>query len=151
MKTGRIFWKLTGFVITIRNESFKVRIRDPRYDTNLFKSGFVIHDTNRIFLSPDSWLRIDTNPWIRETNPCFYESLIRIPHPYLILSLGVEIFDPEVPQKVLIRSRYLDKSQKSRQISIILTVSMKILTQPSLDWKVSILKISTKKKSWSLY
>ncbi len=35
----------------------------------------------------------------------------------LILSLGVEIFDPEVPQKVLIMSRYLDKSPKSRQIS----------------------------------
>ena len=41
--------------ITKRNESFKVRIRDPRYGTN---------------------------PWIRETNPCFYESLIRTPQPY---------------------------------------------------------------------
>ncbi len=26
-----------------------------RYKTNLFKSGFVIHDTNQIFLSPDLW------------------------------------------------------------------------------------------------
>ncbi len=26
-----------------------------RYEPNLFKSGFVIHNTNRIFLSPDSW------------------------------------------------------------------------------------------------
>jgi hypothetical protein len=26
-----------------------------RFETNLLKSGFVIHDTIRIFLSPDSW------------------------------------------------------------------------------------------------
>ncbi len=26
-----------------------------RYEPNFFKSGFVIHDTNQIFLSPDSW------------------------------------------------------------------------------------------------
>ena len=48
MKTGRIFQKLTGFEITIWNESFKVRIRDPRYDTNLFKSGFVTYESIRI-------------------------------------------------------------------------------------------------------
>ena len=48
MKTGRIFRKLTGFVITIRNESFKVRICDLRIDTNLFKSGFVTYESIRI-------------------------------------------------------------------------------------------------------
>jgi hypothetical protein len=64
-----------------------------RYDTNLSMSGFVNHDTIRIrdsyrkvriepFWSQDSYSRYGTNPWIRETNPCFYESLIRIPHPY---------------------------------------------------------------------
>ncbi len=26
-----------------------------RYEPNLFNSGFVIHDTKQIFLSPDSW------------------------------------------------------------------------------------------------
>jgi hypothetical protein len=56
--------------------------------------------------------------------------------------------------------RYLDKSQKvlinlkkSRQISKIskiLTVLTKILTQPSLDWKVSIFKILTDKKKVDL-
>ena len=35
-------------MITIRNESFKVRIRDPRYDTNLFKPGFVTYESIRI-------------------------------------------------------------------------------------------------------
>jgi hypothetical protein len=41
----------------------------------------------------------------------------------------------------------LDKSQQSR---LILTILIKISIQPSLDWKISILKISTvKKKSWS--
>ncbi len=44
----------------------------------------------------------------------------------------------------------LDKSQKSWkswQSWFISTVSTKILTQPSLNWKVSILKISTEKKN----
>ncbi len=39
VKTGRIFWKLAGFVCTIRYKSFHVRIREPRYDTN---PGFVL-------------------------------------------------------------------------------------------------------------
>jgi hypothetical protein len=44
VKTGLIFWKLAGFVCTIRYESFHVRIREPRYDTNrtFLKSGFVL-------------------------------------------------------------------------------------------------------------
>jgi len=37
------------------------------------------------------------------------------------ISQFVEIFDPEVPQKVLIMLRYLDKSQKVSQILKILT------------------------------
>jgi hypothetical protein len=36
---------------------------------------------NKSFWSQDSYPRYETNPWIRETNPCFYESLIRFPHP----------------------------------------------------------------------
>ncbi len=45
----------------------------------------------------------------------------------------------------------LDKSQKSRQKSWrVSTILTKISTRQSLDWKISILKISTeKKKSWS--
>ncbi len=65
--------------LTIRNESFKLRIRDPQYKTN---PGFVITKQNQPFWSQDSWSRNETNPWIRKTIPCFYESLIRIPHPY---------------------------------------------------------------------
>jgi hypothetical protein len=34
------------------------------------------------FWSQDSWSRYGTNPWICKTNPCFYEYLIRFPHPY---------------------------------------------------------------------
>jgi hypothetical protein len=47
-----------------------------RYETNLSKSGFVNHDTIQIepFWSQDSYTRYGTNP-------CFYESLIRFPHP----------------------------------------------------------------------
>jgi hypothetical protein len=34
-------------------ESFKIDwIRDKRFETNLLKSGFMIHDTKRIFLKP---------------------------------------------------------------------------------------------------
>jgi hypothetical protein len=63
-----------------------------RYDTNLSMSGFVNHNTIRIrdsyrkvriepIWSQDSYSGYGTNPWIRETNPCFYESLIRFSHP----------------------------------------------------------------------
>ena len=48
---------------------------------------------------------------------------------------------------ILKKHSYLDLSRWSR---LVLTISIKILTQPSLNWKVSILKISMeKKKSWS--
>ncbi len=54
------------------------------------------------------------------------------------ISQFVKIFEPAVTQKVSKMLRYLDKSQK---------VSMKILTQLNLNWKVSILKILTEKKN----
>jgi hypothetical protein len=42
--------------IASRNKSFENGwIRGPRFETNLSKSGFVTHDTNRIFLSLDLW------------------------------------------------------------------------------------------------
>ena len=52
-------------------------------------------------------------------------------------------------EKISISFKYLenlDLSRKSRFISTISTISIKISTQPSLDWKVSILKISTEIK-----
>ena len=59
----------------------------------------------------------------------------------------------EIMSRYLDKSRFvsicLDKSRKSRQSWFISTVSTKISTQPSLDWKVSILKISTEIK-WKL-
>ncbi len=60
-KNRRIFENWLDSWLMLQNESFKVRIRDPRYDTNLFKSGFVIHDTIRIFLNQDLWSTI----WIK--------------------------------------------------------------------------------------
>jgi len=44
----RIFWKWLDSWSTIRNESFQVRILDPRYESNLFKSGFVTYESIRI-------------------------------------------------------------------------------------------------------
>ncbi len=59
-----------------------------------------------------------------------------------------KVIDPQKPiskisQKMLINLNNLEKSWQSWFIS---TILIKILTQPSLDWKVSILKISTEKK-----
>jgi hypothetical protein len=45
--------------------------------------------------------------------------------------------------KILTILTHLDKSQQSQSVS---TISTKILTRQSLDWKVSISKISTRKK-----
>ena len=62
-----------------RNESLRFGFANP--DSRICEVR--IRDTirNKSFWSQDSWLRYETNPWIRETNPRFYESLIRIPHP----------------------------------------------------------------------
>ncbi len=55
-----------------------LRIRDPRYETNpdLFCKAWI-----ESFWSQDSWLRYETNPWIRKTNPRFYKSFIQFLHP----------------------------------------------------------------------
>ncbi len=44
----------------------------------------------------------------------------------------------------------LDNLDKSRQSRLILTISIKISMQPSLDWKILILKILTEKKKVDL-
>jgi hypothetical protein len=46
--------------------------------------------------------------------------------------------------KISITYKYLEKSRFVSKVSISLDDLDKISTQPSLDWKVSILKISTK-------
>ncbi len=55
-----------------------LRIRGLRYETNpdSFRKARI-----KYFWGQDSWLRNKTNPWIRKTNPRFYESLIRFPRP----------------------------------------------------------------------
>ena len=75
------------------------------------------------------------------------------------ISQFVEIFEPEVSKKSWKSLDYVEKSQKfsinldkSWKSRFVLTISIslddldKISTQPSLDWKVSILKISTEIK-----
>ena len=61
-------------------------IPDSRFKTNLFKSGFVIHNTIQI---RDSYHKARIKPfWSQDlwppynTNPCFYEPLIWFPQPY---------------------------------------------------------------------
>jgi hypothetical protein len=68
-----------------------------------FKSGFVIHDTNQIWICflrpqigplwiPVLWPWYHTNRWICETNPRVHDSLIRFLQPYkfqLFLELGI--------------------------------------------------------------
>ena len=45
---NKSFWKWLDSWSTIRNDSFQVRIRDPRYESNLFKSRFVTYESIRI-------------------------------------------------------------------------------------------------------
>ena len=52
-------------------------------------------------------------------------------------------------KKISITFKYLENLDLSQKSQFISTISIKISTQPSLDWKVSILKISTEKK-WKL-
>jgi hypothetical protein len=93
-ETNRVIWKKNFHEMNPRHESFKNestkrihdtnllktwRIRDPRYETNPDSS---ITKRNVSFKVRIRDARYGTNPWIRETNPCFYESLIRIPQPY---------------------------------------------------------------------
>ncbi len=65
-------------------------------------------------------------------------------------SVGNSNFFQKVSTKILFISKkhgYLDLSRWSQ---LVLTILIKISTQPSLDWKVSILKVSTKEKIfWS--
>ncbi len=65
-------------------------------------------------------------------------------------SVGNSIFFQKVSTKISIISKnhgYLDWCWWSWLVS---TISIKILTQPSLDWKVWILKISIEKKKFGL-
>jgi hypothetical protein len=92
VKTGQIFENLLDSWLTIRNESFKFRIRDPRYDTNSWSKiqiepfevwiRFVIPELNlkKIWIcDPPKSIqihglvipRINANPWIHNTNPQF--------------------------------------------------------------------------------
>ncbi len=80
MKTGRIFWNQSMKRIRETNLLKTLRICDPQYETYPDSS---ITKRNESFWSQDSWIRYETNPWIRKTNPHFYESVIWFPHPYL--------------------------------------------------------------------
>ncbi len=66
LKTGPIFWK-SVYLLNPWIESLKI--------------GFINHVTKRTFLESGFVITIWKNPWIRKTNPCFYESLIQFPHP----------------------------------------------------------------------
>jgi hypothetical protein len=78
VKAARIF-ESSGHETNPRFESLKIGLTNP--DSRICEVR--IRDTirNESFWSQDSWLRYETNPWIHKTNPRFYESLIRFPHP----------------------------------------------------------------------
>jgi hypothetical protein len=108
------------------------RIRDPRYETNPDSS---ITKRNESFWSQDSWLQYETNPWICKTNPRFYESLIRIPHPYIKLSMGVSTVET---------NRDWDRERPSCQDKLLKTVE--IILNVEIDFyfiSVEIFKIET--------
>jgi hypothetical protein len=78
-KTGWIFGS-SGHETNPQFKSLRIGLANP--DPQIWEVR--IRDTiqNKSFWSQDSWLRYETNPWIRKTNPHFYEFLIRFPHPY---------------------------------------------------------------------
>jgi len=78
VKTARIFGS-SGHETNPWFESLRIGLMNP--DSQICEVR--IRDTiqNKSFWSQDSWLQYKTNPWIRKTNPRFYESLIRFPHP----------------------------------------------------------------------
>ncbi len=55
------------------------------------KLDLSIMKQNKSFWSQDSWSRYKTNPWIRDTNPCFYEYLIRFLHPYYFVFIEIKM------------------------------------------------------------
>jgi hypothetical protein len=94
MKKGRIFWK-SVYESNSGTKSYETwRICDLLYEMNpdSYRKARI-----KPFWSPDLWSRYGTNPWIRKTNPCFYESLIWFPHPCqkhfcLLAKLGMKIW-----------------------------------------------------------
>ncbi len=55
-----------------------LRIHDPRYESN---PDSFCKARIKPFWSQDLWPRIDTSPWIHETNPRAHNSLIRFQQP----------------------------------------------------------------------
>ena len=74
--------------ISIFKESFRAIVLRIRKDLWKQVKSFEnqstkqIHETNLLKTWRIRDPRYKTNPWIRKTNPRFYKSLIRIPHPY---------------------------------------------------------------------
>ncbi len=124
MKTGRIF-ESSGHETNPRFESLRFGFANP--DSRICEVR--IRDTirNESFWSQDSWLRYETNPWIRETNPRFYESLIRIPHPYFL------VFSPPTWGKGVLG---------------VLVLGFKLLSILSLSTKMRALKIEKLGGDW---
>jgi hypothetical protein len=84
VKTGQIFGS-SGHETNPRFKSLRIGLMNP--DSQICEVGFVNHETKTNLFG----VRIhdyDTNPWIRETNPHFYKSLIRLPHPYYLIKLA---------------------------------------------------------------
>ncbi len=63
---------------TIRIKPFEVRSCDPRFESNLLKSGVVIHDSNQTFWSQDSCTKIRIEPFeVRSRDPWFWSNLMK--------------------------------------------------------------------------
>jgi hypothetical protein len=74
----RIFWKLPQ-ESNPQIESLENCVTNRIRKLNLWKTASWIESANRIFWKLPN--QNNMNPWICKTNPCFYESLMRFPHP----------------------------------------------------------------------
>ncbi len=145
-------------IMTTNPDSKKIQF--VPYDTNPENPGFVRYLGSQILTLNDSFWIVshESRKFLRFSTVCL--DLNREVHGFLYflveISQSVKTFHHFQTQKASTMSRFLDKSwqclNKSWQSRHVSTISTKILTRQSLDWKISILKIWTKiKKSWSLH
>jgi hypothetical protein len=85
VKTAWIFGS-SGHETNPRFESLRIGLTNP--DLRICEVRICDTIRSESFWSQDSWLQYETNPWIRETNPRFYDSRILMKNTSIQLHLN---------------------------------------------------------------
>jgi hypothetical protein len=130
------------------NQTFEVRSRDPWFESNLLKSGFMLHDPNRTFWSPESWSMILIEP---------YEVRIHVPRSksnLLKSEVVIHDFDRTLwsPKSCsTIRIKPFEVRIHGHDLSLIPGVAKEIHSFPNLLDVQPLKKINTKKFVFFLF